>query len=814
MPEDLLRLSATKERRAEIEAAASAGDADALALSGLAWLAGTWGSADVAQGYSLLQAAAAKGHARAMAVIFQLLWEGTVVPQNQPEALQWLRKAVAAGNGVAETDLAFSILNKQTTAAANEDPIKLLQLAADKGVSWAMRFLGDIYYSGAGVPKDDRKSREWYERAARAGDLQALASAGSGPLMGEREPQPAKMLGFAKVELAAQSGNIDAITIAAAAYLGGPPDVRVVNPPAALALLEQARASVGKTNPNINRLLPIAQNAVGQMRRSGDKMGLHVITYRLAGGGTRTVEMTDKQIVDAITIVPTAWPDGVPAPALPNIPGDRSPVDEYGVSEREWREMAAAQFTAFVMRPEIVARVAQGYANRDPKALTLIALVAASTYGGLDIRPGYPQCFKASGDSSALPAYCEGLENRLRTYLDAVGIAADSKNPTGIMLGSLYPKAIAGYLAGKSTMRAQLEPMLPHGLYNDRDMARMLAFADLGFLPAIKYLVSQGSECSGSKDVRRFLINQGRNELQFVDAAMALGDARIGFDFAKRLRGGLCIGRDPDGAARLFRLAADMGDVDAKYELMMMYAGYSPGNFSRNYRKALSLAQEIETQQGLPLKPELMAQLRDGAASETKLRAAIGEVTDNPAKAPNSATIRAAMMRELRWTMQRFSGIGLASLFGNPPYENWNYDDGSFLYETQNPNDMFRVYYRSDFSVTGAACKPVAGKLATYDCSYLTSASLDWRFGSMTLVNTEQGTPRRRQDRFEFVDGQWRSASIRANIMANMNTNGIGATGSSSGGGRNGFCKSLYAGVVAAGGSSPDKGLDPNTWGC
>jgi hypothetical protein len=48
-------------------------------------------------------------------------------------------------------------------------------------------------------------------------------------------------------------------------------------------------------------------------------------------------------------------------------------------------------------------------------------------------------------------------------------------------------------------------------------------------------------------------------------------------------------------------------------------------------------------------------------------------------------------------------------------------------------------------------------------------------------------------------------------MMANMPANGIGATGGKS---NNGLCKSLYAGVVAVGGKSTDKSLDPNTWGC
>jgi hypothetical protein len=91
------------------------------------------------------------------------------------------------------------------------------------------------------------------------------------------------------------------------------------------------------------------------------------------------------------------------------------------------------------------------------------------------------------------------------------------------------------------------------------------------------------------------------------------------------------------------------------------------------------------------------------------------------------------------------------------------------------------------------------------------SGSMDYRIGKVTLVNATGGTPRQQKHRFEFVGGEWRSLSLRAEMMANMPANGIGATGGKS---NNGLCKSLYAGVVAVGGKSTDKSLDPNTWGC
>lgn len=343
-------------------------------------------------------------------------------------------------------------------------------------------------------------------------------------------------------------------------------------------------------------------------------------------------------------------------------------------------------------------------------------------------------------------------------------------------------------------------------------LARLLVFADLGYLQAIRVLEDASGDCSGTADARNFLARQGRSQRDLVNAAMALGDPEPGFEYAKQLRDASCVGRDPEGAARLFRAAPDLGHTDAKLALMQMYTGYSYSNFSKNYREALRLANEIETDGGGPINPNLMAQIRAGAVEETRLRAAIGEVTDDPAKAPNAATIRAVTLRELRFVMNRYSGMSLMGLFGNPPYESWNYDNGSFQFETQNPNDMFRVYYRTDFSISGATCKPAPGVARAYDCSYGMSATLDYRIGRTTLYNGSSGQAARQSHRFVFVDGQWRSESLRAAVMASMQTNGIGATGA--GGRGNGLCKSLYAGVVAAGGQTTSKGLDPTTWGC
>jgi TPR repeat protein len=805
----MARLAGLAERRAEVEAAAAAGNLDAKTLAGVAWFAGSWGAIDNAKATALILEAANGGQARAMSIAGILLWEGTTTTKDEAGGLKWLQQAADADNGVAQGYLAVLIQRGRAAARGGENPIQLLEKAADKGIGWAANALGNAYFDGVGVAKNDALARKYFERAALLGDTYGLAAAGIVAWTAEREPMDSKFQGFAKMELAARSGQVDAAKVVAGTYLGNTIHLDLANPSAALTLLEGLKAA-GSKDADINKMLPNAKAAVAreQAAKQGGAFGIGFGLGRSRSNSAPTPRvLTSKEIVDGIKIAFPAWPAGVPDPVLPSIRGDRSPVDEYGVSEREWREMSAEQFTGFVMMPTVLKRVADGYAARDPKALTLIAMVARATNASLTFAENYPQCQKDAGR----PDYCNGLADRLREYLTATGIGFWSTDRAGQRSGHLYTEAIADYLIGRPSMRAQLEGALKYGTYNDQQRGRMLVFADLGYLPAIQYLEDKSGACGGSSDDVRFLARHGRSQRKFVDAAMALGDAATGFEYAKQLRGGFCVGRDPEGAAKLFRAAADLGHLDAKYALMEMYAGYTPGNFSPRYGEALRLVKEIEAESGYPVKPELVAQIREHAKVEAEVRGAIGFVNDDPSKAPNAATIRAVVMREQRWLVTNFSGLSFMSLISNPPVESWNYDDGSFLFETQNPNDMFGIYYLTNYYIGGASCTPAPGGARAYDCSYSMSADLDYRIGKLTLFKGSSGAAKRQKHRFEFVGGEWRSPSLRAEMMANMPTNGIGA---SDGGNKNGLCKSLYAGVVAVGGKSTDKSLDPSTWGC
>lgn len=54
----------------------------------------------------------------------------------------------------------------------NREALKWYRLAAEGGNPDAMRRLGEMYERGAGVPKDNAKALEWYERARKASDTE------------------------------------------------------------------------------------------------------------------------------------------------------------------------------------------------------------------------------------------------------------------------------------------------------------------------------------------------------------------------------------------------------------------------------------------------------------------------------------------------------------------------------------------------------------------------------------------------------------------------------------------------------------------
>jgi hypothetical protein len=96
---------------------------------------------------------------------------GRGVPRDRQRALDWWRRADAAGDGLAQLWLGYAYLRGDGVAGDAEQGMALLERSAEGGFLAAMRELAELYDTGGGVvPPDPARARAWYERLAAAGD--------------------------------------------------------------------------------------------------------------------------------------------------------------------------------------------------------------------------------------------------------------------------------------------------------------------------------------------------------------------------------------------------------------------------------------------------------------------------------------------------------------------------------------------------------------------------------------------------------------------------------------------------------------------
>ena len=92
---------------------------------------------------------------------------------NYNQATLWLKKALVLGDERALYPLAHRLLWEESLDSINEG-LAMLTKSAKLGNVESSRELGDIFLEGKIVDKDIDKSREWYDKAARQGHIQAM----------------------------------------------------------------------------------------------------------------------------------------------------------------------------------------------------------------------------------------------------------------------------------------------------------------------------------------------------------------------------------------------------------------------------------------------------------------------------------------------------------------------------------------------------------------------------------------------------------------------------------------------------------------
>ncbi|KAJ1444598.1 hypothetical protein M885DRAFT_580612 [Pelagophyceae sp. CCMP2097] len=164
-----------------------ANDADAIFLLGMEYQGRPESAAgdaparrlrrDVGRCQDLVRRAAALGHARAMTEVAAWHDDGSLADRDCMAALRGYRAAAAAGCGVAMHALALKALAGDSHCGVANDAkeaVRLLELAAARGVTPAQARLGACHQEGLGVEAPDLdRALHLYKTAARGGDAVA-----------------------------------------------------------------------------------------------------------------------------------------------------------------------------------------------------------------------------------------------------------------------------------------------------------------------------------------------------------------------------------------------------------------------------------------------------------------------------------------------------------------------------------------------------------------------------------------------------------------------------------------------------------------
>ena len=102
------------------------------------------------------------GHARLQFQLARSLYKA----ERFPEALQFIRLAVAQGYAPAERNLGHGYYRGKILPLNDAEAVKWFRRAAEKGHALAQHDLGKMYERGHGISQDDAEAANWYRKAA------------------------------------------------------------------------------------------------------------------------------------------------------------------------------------------------------------------------------------------------------------------------------------------------------------------------------------------------------------------------------------------------------------------------------------------------------------------------------------------------------------------------------------------------------------------------------------------------------------------------------------------------------------------------
>ena len=128
---------------------------------------------------TLLERAAAQGHADAQCSLGNLHYHGEGVAQDHARAVELFRLAAGQGHAEAQCSLADMHFHGDGVAQDYARAAELWKLAAEQGHAKAQCMLGIMHHHGDGVAQDDARAAELFKLAADQGDAEAQCRLGA-----------------------------------------------------------------------------------------------------------------------------------------------------------------------------------------------------------------------------------------------------------------------------------------------------------------------------------------------------------------------------------------------------------------------------------------------------------------------------------------------------------------------------------------------------------------------------------------------------------------------------------------------------------
>jgi uncharacterized protein len=148
---------------------------------------------DTEKAITMILPLAQKGDAmaqNALGVLYLGKEDGGANPNpNYPEALKWIRKAVAQKFPAAEGNMGNLYLSGNGVPKDAKKAIRWYQLSSDHGDEEGLAHLARMYQLGEGVAKNPRKAVELYQQAIKRGSLNSLRNLGAMYATGDGIPK-------------------------------------------------------------------------------------------------------------------------------------------------------------------------------------------------------------------------------------------------------------------------------------------------------------------------------------------------------------------------------------------------------------------------------------------------------------------------------------------------------------------------------------------------------------------------------------------------------------------------------------------------